>query len=115
MHTTPHESSYTPTCPPTPPLHTHPLRSISLFLPPLGFLHIIDIKPPGRTTKALPIEIIGWITRTSRPELFLDGRTVVEGDVEVAYVVEEVDFSFGEEEGCGDGVDGGIAPALQTR
>lgn len=31
----------------------------------------------------------------------------------IAYIVEEVDFSFGEEEGCCDGVDGGIAPTLQ--
>jgi len=108
MHTTPHESSYTP--------HPrHPLSSIPLLLPPLGFLHIINIKPPCRATKPLPIEIIAWITSTSRSELFFDGRTVVERDVEIAYIVEEMDFSFGKEEGCGDGVDGGIAPALQTR
>ena len=31
----------------------------------------------------------------------------------IAYIIEEVDFSFGEEEGCCDGVDGGITPALQ--
>ena len=32
--------------------------------------------------------------------------------MEIAYIVEEVDFAFWEEKGCCDGVDGGIAPAL---
>jgi hypothetical protein len=32
--------------------------------------------------------------------------------VEVAYIVEEVDFLLGEEQGYGDGVDGGVTPAL---
>ena len=42
----------------------------------------------------------------------LVGGTVGEGHVVVGDVVEEVDLVFGKHEGGGDGVDGGVAPAL---
>lgn len=95
---------------------------ISLFLPSCWFVPVIDLVPSRCTRESLPVEIVIWIAMAFQSK-FLLCWTVVEWNlhvssdirseyVKVSYVIEEMDFLFREEEGCCNGMNGSIAPAL---
>lgn len=84
-----------------------------MLLPAVGLGHSVQVKELGCARVALPVKVLLGVAVAAQIEtLLLTSRAVSKGHVEVCNVIEEMNLFLLEHQTGGNGVDGGISPAL---